>query len=148
MDVLNLKPARISHSNKLNNAYELVEDFAYEHDCKVHWVPKFFQYDGASIPKVAYYLVGTPFNPRYMQAALVHDWLYHTHELDRAVADHLFYIMLRQSGVRHSTATIMKYAVELFGRWYWHNDAADIAYKEELEGLILKDGRNPSVYGL
>ncbi|AOT11123.1 DUF1353 domain-containing protein [Pseudoalteromonas luteoviolacea] len=148
MNVLNLKPVSISHSNKLNSAYELVEDFQYEYDCKVYWVPKFFQYDGASIPKMAYYLVGTPFNPRYMQAALVHDWLYHTHELDRVSADDLFYSMLLQAGVRMPTAVIMKRVVELFGSRYWHNDDADIAYKTELEKQILKDGRNPSVYGL
>ncbi|ESP91132.1 hypothetical protein N483_15680 [Pseudoalteromonas luteoviolacea NCIMB 1944] len=148
VDALNLKPVILTHSNKLENAYELVDDFPYEHNGKVRWVPKFFQYDGASIPTLAYHMVGTPFNPRYMKAALVHDWLYHTHEIERAAADELFYSMLCESGVGDAKAKIMRLAVELFGRWYWHNDDADQAYKKELEELIRQDGRNPSVYGL
>ncbi|MBQ4880254.1 DUF1353 domain-containing protein [Pseudoalteromonas luteoviolacea] len=148
MGTLNIKPVLNSHSNKLKNAYELVEDFSYEINGNVRWVPRFFQYDGASIPIAAYYLVGTPFNPRYMQAALVHDWLYHTHEVSRSDADNLFYVMLCESGVRTSTALIIKFAVDKFGASYWRNNDDDLAYKQELEDRIRADGRSPSVYGL
>ncbi|OCQ21200.1 hypothetical protein A7985_11250 [Pseudoalteromonas luteoviolacea] len=148
MDVLNLKPVLVTHSNKLETAYELIEDFPYQHDGQVRWVPKYFQYDGASIPTLAYYFVGTPFNPRYMKAALVHDWLYHTHEIDRVAADGLFYDMLRSAGVSNAKASLMRIAVEQFGRWYWKNDLDDEAYKAELKNKIINDGRQPSVYGL
>ncbi|KZN63932.1 DUF1353 domain-containing protein [Pseudoalteromonas luteoviolacea] len=148
METLNLRPVLATHSNKLETAYELIEDFPYQHEGKVRWVPKYFQYDGASIPSLAYYLVGTPFNPRYMKAALVHDWLYHTHEVNREAADELFYLMLCDSGVSNTKASLMKMAVEKLGRWYWQNDADDEAYKQELKDKIIDDGRQPSVYGL
>ncbi|MCF2858352.1 DUF1353 domain-containing protein [Pseudoalteromonas sp. SMS1] len=148
METLHLRPVLKTHTNKLETAYELIEDFPYEHNGKIRWVPKYFQYDGASIPAVAYYLVGTPFNPRYMKAALVHDWLYHTHEIHRASADKLFYQMLCDAGVGNTKAVMMKFAVEKFGSWYWHNDVEDEAYKAELIDRIVNDGRQPSVYGL
>ncbi len=141
-------PTIETHSNKLEEAYEVAEDFSAEFQGKEIWVPKFFQYDGASIPSAAYHIVGTPFNPRFMKAAVVHDWLYHTHELNRGQADKLFYKMLRDAGVNKVTAILMREAVENFGGWYWDNDDDDIEYKNYLIEKIAHDNRDPKKYGL
>ncbi len=148
MKHLYLFPIFETHSNKLDEAYEVAEDFAAEFQGNEIWVPKFFQYDGASVPSAAYHIVGTPFNPRFMKAAVVHDWLYHTHELSRGQADKLFYKMLRESGVNKVTAILMREAVENFGGWYWDNDDDDVQYKKHLFEIITRDGRDPKKYGL
>ena len=40
-------------------------------------VPQGFWTDGASIPRFAWSIVGTPFESDYLQGAVLHDWLYH-----------------------------------------------------------------------
>jgi len=148
MDGLHIFPTVNTHTNKLEEAYEVAKDFSAEFEgCEI-WVPKFFQYDGASIPSAAYHIVGTPFNPRFMKAAVVHDWLYHTHEINRKCADTLFYRMLRECQVNKVTAILMREAVENFGGWYWDNDDDDNDYMNLLALKIQQDGREPSKYGL
>ncbi|MDW6005423.1 DUF1353 domain-containing protein [Vibrio mangrovi] len=148
MSNLTLFPIVEPHASKLDEAYEVAEDFGVVHQEQAIWVPKFFQYDGASIPSAAYGIIGTPFNPRFMKAAVVHDWLYYTHMLSRSDADQLFYELLRESGVRKIKAVLMREAVEGFGHFYWDNDEDDTEYLSELAGMIQNDGREPSKYGL
>jgi hypothetical protein len=139
-----LKPDR----NKLEEAYEICEDVEEEMRGILIKVPKFFQYDGASIPALAWQLIGTPFNPRFMRAAVFHDWLYHTHRIEREMADDLFYSILVRSGVGKTKATVMREAVVNFGGWYWENDADDLKYIQRLAKLIRESGRNPTDYGI
>lgn len=146
MTQLYVSPVIQSHESKLDEAYELTEDFhlAYqEHDI---WVPKFFQYDGASIPPAGYQVIGTPFNPKFMAAAVVHDWLYYTQQFPRDFADGLFHDLLVQSGVPKLKAMIMRESVQTFGGWYWGNDADDDAYLAELKQQVINDGRDPGKY--
>lgn len=147
MDLI-LIPIEQPDSNKLEEAYELVEDFDYSFRGTQLSVPKFFQYDGASIPSAVWQLIGTPFNPRFMKAAIVHDWLFHTHEITRAEADINFYEMLLESGVNVVRATLMREAVENFGRLYWFNDHDDLDYLERLRKRLVDDRRDPRAYGI
>ena len=55
--------------------YVLQEPWEYYVDELQLWVPKGFEYDGASIPKGAWYSTYSPFNPIVMTAALEHDHL-------------------------------------------------------------------------
>jgi|GEM_PF-1952817 len=141
-------PTMTPFSPKLKEAYEVKEDFCTEYQGKLIWVPKFFQFDGASIPWPAYNLVGTPFNPKHMTAAVVHDWLYYSHEIERKHADRLFYQMLRDAGVGKVRAVLMRETVEAMGRFYWANDDKDKAFLEKLRQKIVDDGRDPLKYGL
>lgn len=55
--------------------YRLVADFAYTRpDGTGEVIPKGFVLDGASIPRLCWRLVGHPFDPDYICAAVVHDW--------------------------------------------------------------------------
>jgi len=83
-----------------------------------------------------------------MMAAVFHDWLYHTHQLEKEAADELFYELLRASNVGKVKAIVMREAVENFGGWYWENDKDDRAYLKRLSERIRKDGRDPAKYGL
>lgn len=148
MDLLNLAPIIKPDSNKLEEAYEVCADIETEYLGTTIRVPKFFQYDGASIPSMVWPLIGSPFNPRFMVPAVFHDWIYHTHIIDEAPANELFYELLLKNKVGETKAVIMKKAVETFAGWYWDNDSSDISYIESLKKRITDDGRNPSDYGL
>lgn len=148
MQDLYLLPVVKPDKNKLEEAYEVAEDIEATYQGVSVWVPKFFQYDGASIPAIAWQLIGSPFNPRFMVAAVFHDWLYHTHQLDRTATDNLFYDLLRFNHVGSTKATLMRDAVQNFGGWYWNNDKDDQAYLKRLADKIKNDGRDPAKYGL
>jgi hypothetical protein len=53
-------------------------------------IPESIHYDGASVPRVAWVLITTPYAPRVMAAALVHDWFYLTHQVEREAAADIF----------------------------------------------------------
>ena len=148
MENLLLLPVLKPDLNKLDEAYEVAGDLATKAAGALVRVPKFFQYDGASIPPAAWQAIGTPFEPRFMVAAVFHDWLYHTHQIDKDETDDLFYGLLVASGVNKVKAGLMKAAVETFGDWYWDNDDDDLAYLKRLAARIRKDGRDPADYGM
>ncbi|MEW6689939.1 MAG: DUF1353 domain-containing protein [Pseudomonadota bacterium] len=145
---LMLLPVVKPDKNKLEDAYEVAEDVATKQAGATIRVPKFFQFDGASIPPLAWQLIGTPFQPRFMTAAVFHDWLYHTHQLDRDSSDALFYALLVASGVRKTKAALMLGAVQSFGDWYWENDKDDRDYLRRLAERIRADDRDPTDYGM
>lgn len=57
-------------------------------------VPTGFCSDGASIPRLLWRAVGTPFQPAFLRAAFAHDWAYRMGLMTRARADELFRVML------------------------------------------------------
>lgn len=146
MGNLILLPVVKPDMNKLEDAYEVVGDLAIKRKGAMIRVPKFFQFDGASIPPAAWQVIGTPFQPRFMAAAVFHDWLYHTHQIDREATDGLFYDLLVVNGVSKIKAGVMLAAVGSFGDWYWDNDKEDRAYLKRLALRIRKDGRDPANY--
>ncbi len=148
MPQLMVIPVTRPDANKLEEAYEVAADLSWKKGSKTLRVPKFFQYDGASVPAIAWQLIGTPFNPRFMLASLFHDWLYHTHLVKQPVADRFFYELLIANGVGKAKAWLMRSAVEAAGSAYWDNDPDDVAYLRRLAKRITDDGRNPGDYGL
>ena len=115
MESLVLRPVLKPDTTKLAEAYEVTHDVKRTICGVTIHVPKFFQYDGASIPAVAWQIIGTPFNPRFMIASVFHDWLYHTHQVPRAAADKLHYDLLMEDGVARWKASAMNYAVRQLG---------------------------------
>jgi len=107
----------------LENLYELLEDYTYI--CTIDGkrieiaVPARFLYNGASIPAVGWIITYTPFHPDVMAPALVHDYLYINHVVDREAADSILYQMLIDNGVTRTTAEIMFQAVRVGGSGYW-----------------------------
>jgi len=63
----------------LEGKYELLENLnvVYTTDdgeIKAVLVPKGYKTDGASIPRALWSLIGSPFQPNFITAAIVHDW--------------------------------------------------------------------------
>jgi len=148
MSKLHLQPIIKPDNNKLPEAYEVVDDLKRKVGNVTVVVPKFFQYDGSSIPTAAWPLIGTPFNPRFMTASVFHDWIYHTHSMARKTADQLLHDVLIEDGVHETKAWIMHSAVSSFGKPYWSNDPDDNSYIVRLTERIKKDGRDPATYAL
>ena len=148
MAKLYLEPIIKPDKNKLPEAYEVVADVSRKVGSLTVWVPKFFQYDGSSLPAPAWHVITTPYNPRIMLPAVFHDWIYHTHQVSRKTADTLLYDMLIEHGFSSVQAWIVREAVDSFGKSYWKNDGEDDAYIKQLTQRIKADGRDPAKYGL
>ena len=85
-----------------------------------------FEYDGASIPKAFWWLIGSPFSGNYRVAATIHDALYATQLTTREEADDIFYNIMVNEGVAKWRASLMYTAVLAFG---------DGAYKKTPEQI-------------
>lgn len=69
---------------------------------------------------------GSPFDPRYMLPALVHDYLYRSHQSSKKDTDKLFLDLLKLQEVGFFTRQKMYYAVKFFGKKAWKNRGRDI----------------------
>lgn len=108
------------------NKYELFRDYEITVNGVDIVVPKFFRYDGASIPSPAWQLTYSPFHPDVMLPSLVHDWMFYNHQENRDVTDEIFYRLLRDNGVNYLKANTMWAAVRTGGALFWDNDQEDI----------------------
>lgn len=84
-------------------------------------VPRNFPFDGASVPKTFWMTTGHPLDPKFVRAALLHDYLYRYNDggHGKDLADHLFHEILRADGVGAYTARKMYLAVSWFGGGTW-----------------------------
>ncbi len=87
-------------------------------------IPKGYCYDGASIPRFCWRLVGAPTDNRFLIAALIHDVLCENHSYvnyDRSFSTNVFNALLAESGVNCCQRFMMKNSVAcfqtLFCRW-------------------------------
>ena len=80
-------------------------------------VPAGFVTDGASIPRIFWSLVGSPFTGKYVEVAVLHDYLYSgAVDVSFKEANRIFYKGLRKAGVNKLKAYLMYKAVSLFGK--------------------------------
>lgn len=87
-------------------------------------IPKHYVFDGASIPRPFWRVVGSPWGP-YRDAAAVHDYLYsHGHkaypEVTRKQADKYFRQIMLEVGIGKTLAAIMYRAVRVGGWRGWN----------------------------
>jgi len=109
-------------------SYEVCEELWYITKVGVRIiVPKGFLTDGASIPRLAWRIIGSPFTGKYTGGSLVHDWLYHTQTCTRSYADSIFKEAMEVSGVSWLKRNSMWLAVRTFGfiPWNYHKRRND-----------------------
>jgi hypothetical protein len=98
----------------------LLEDFHYKTLRGTHITVKAgFVFDGASIPKCAWSIIGSPFSSTYIRSALIHDILYVTEAFDREFCDKLFKEMLYQDRAADWKVPLMYSAVRIGGGFVW-----------------------------
>lgn len=123
----------------------LLSDFIFSAKGAVYRIPHGFWYNGASVPMLFWQLVCSPHDPRIIERALIHDWLYTTKILPRADADALLVAELDGMGAVRKAS--IKAAVRAFGGAIaWPDSPADRKYLTELAQAIAASGREFSSY--
>ena len=98
----------------LLNRFILLKPVIYQINDDIFTIKKNFIYDGASIPKIFWSIIGGAFHPDFQKAALLHDYMYRE-SLGKDKADFYFYEILRHCGVSKIKAKLMYLAVHWFG---------------------------------
>ena len=98
-------------------SWEMNENYRYYSDVVCEWitVPKGFVFDFASIPKLAWSIVGAPATGLHRFAAVVHDYIYSTQKYSREICDKIFLEAMTVSGVVYWKRKTMYYAVRIGG---------------------------------
>ena len=98
---------------------KLLNNLVYEDPNGLKWkAPKGSIVDGASIPTIAWTLVGSPFSGKYRDASVIHDIACINKKRTWEVVHLAFYYAMRASNVSDLKAKIMYAAVHHFGpRW-------------------------------
>lgn len=81
-------------------------------------VPSGFKFNGSSIPRLAWTLLGeSPMQGAHVHASVVHDYAYQNEEVDvtRKESDSLYLQMCVQHGMKKSKALIMWAFIRVFG---------------------------------
>ena len=120
---------------------ELVKDYEYRWKHKGKYmllvVPEGFRFDGASVPRALWSVIGISPRGLVEPAACCHDWLYHNNgyvttvvngefiynRWTRKEADKLFARIMRELGMNKFRRRAAYYAVRVFGKKYWEDDA-------------------------
>ncbi len=102
--------------------WKLVKSFNYhfgsQHSRFIIKVPKEFITDFASVPRFLWGWI--PYWGKWGKASVIHDYLYHTHQVERSIADAIFYEAMLVEGTNSKVARLMYYAVRLGGWLAWH----------------------------
>jgi len=90
-------------------------------------IPKGYCYDGASVPRFFWRLIGPNTDNQFLIAALVHDVLCENHDYidgDREFSTRVFNLLLKESGVKPVKRFFMKNSVNIFQSLFckWENE--------------------------
>lgn len=97
--------------------YRLVAPYVFTAFGELWRIPAGFEYDGASVPRGAWYTTYSPFNPIVMRASLKHDFWCVTRPAKPSSqqAAQEFYRDLMSDGASQIKAKLMRRAVLWFG---------------------------------
>ncbi len=98
---------------------QLERDFGYRDAANVRWpVPAGTKVDGASIPPAAWPFIGGPWEGRYRNASVVHDYYCDKRNRTTAATHRVFHEAMLTSGVSKWRADVMYTAVRVGGpKW-------------------------------
>lgn len=98
---------------------ELMQPLRFlERDGTLCTVPRGFEFDGASIPKLLWGLIGAPLEGNYVRAAALHDYECRARTALPSTVHDRFYRAMRAEGVGRVQAWLMYRAVRHFGpKW-------------------------------
>ena len=116
------------------DTYELLSDIIVESLGYKITVKKGFDFDGASIPKAFWSIIGSPFTGNYTIPATIHDGLYASEILDRDICDNIFLDLMKQYNVGYVKRYTMYWAVRSAGWNVWRKHDKDEI--EKYKGFI------------
>jgi hypothetical protein len=98
----------------------LLQTLSYQDKHRKKWTAKKGAIvDGASIPRVFWFFVGSPFSGKYRRSSVIHDVYYTTKSEPRKQVDLMFYQAMRTDGVNYFKAKMMYFGVRLGGGFKW-----------------------------
>ena len=100
--------------------WKLTEVFKYVNPPLAVKVPIGFVTDGASIPRLVWVLIGSPWGGKYAKAAVVHDYGYYTQVQPRRMVDKQFIDGMTILGVSYWKKRVMYRAVRMGGWICWN----------------------------
>ena len=94
---------------------ELLVPFTYiARDGESYTTPKGFLSDGASIPKIAWSVIGSPWVGNYVGAAVIHDYLCESGIVSRKKADEVFLEIMEECNVPLLKRKLIYWAVRVW----------------------------------
>jgi hypothetical protein len=116
----------------------LISDLTFVDEADLEWpVPKGAEVDGASIPKPFWSIIGGPYEGKYRDASIIHDFYCDRRTRKWEATHRVFYEAMIVSGVETSKAKLMFFAVWWMGpRW------------EERVSINNRLGTGPIIFGL
>lgn len=100
--------------------FKTLQDLTYiANNGEIILVPAGFITDGASIPKIFWSIIGSPFTGKYKKPALIHDYLYAIHLTSRKRVDSIFIEGMKYLGVSRIKRVLMWFAVKVGGAFVW-----------------------------
>jgi len=95
---------------------KLQQKFIFVDENGFQWIaPQGSIIDGASIPRIAWFFIGSPFVGNYRRASVVHDVYCVTKSKPHKEVHKMFYQAMRCDGVNYFKAKAMYFAVKLGG---------------------------------
>lgn len=129
MDLMPLPSPIIQPVEGSDTKWRSVKDYGCEFtqdDVKVIIrIAEGFIFDGLTIPRLLWRVVGHPLQGKALPGGFVHDLLYSTALLPRDVADRIFMLILKRNGVPAYKYNIMYRAVRLCGKSRYGNPIRD-----------------------
>jgi len=108
----------------------LLEDFSFlTKDGVLITAKKGFCFDGASVPRFFWRIIGHPLSTKYIRSACIHDLLYATEVFDREKSDLIFEDALTHDNVSDWKIQPMYGAVRIGGGSAWKNHTAESIHK-------------------
>ena len=87
-------------------------------------IPRGYTYDGATVPSLAWKLIGQKTEPRFKLASCVHDWMCDHHEVinnERRLSTHIFIILCDVFGKFNKVKRItMAFFIDTFQMLFCH----------------------------
>ncbi len=109
---------------------QLLENLTFVDGIDCVWgVPALAVVDGASIPTLFWPVIGGPFEGRYRDASIIHDWYCDRRTRSWQSTHHVFYEAMIVSGVDRLKAKLMYFAV----RWHGPRWESRVSWNTKLE---------------
>ena len=103
----------------------VLEDYTYTNNKYEITVKKEYSTDGASIPKIFWSILSSPFDGALVYGAIIHDGLYTKMTLPRKECDKLLKEMAIEKGYNKFKINLIYYVIRLFGKTHWKKDTTN-----------------------
>ena len=115
---------RIHREDERGNVFTVLYPYRVNFGGKSFLVPRGFESDGASVPRLFWRVVFPNSDSHATTAGICHDWIYRTQPADwtRGEADRMFLALLIEFGTPIHQALAAYRAVRLFGGIAWREN--------------------------